>query len=362
MSWPKNKGINRHGKQKRGTAVCSAGKEVSMEKKRNRQKRISKKISKKRNIAAAFILAGMIAVIVMVAVAARTKNGHITGFIQRADYMKGEIEAVSSVDAVYDEDTVWQTEEQMLLKESMIEQTEIYEKEKNENAEEEKTGAGTVKAAEIEESLEKEKSDEKESFKAAAARSKSYKKLDVKCVLQNPELPTGCEITALTIVLNYLGYDVDKLTLADNFLDKGRVGETSPYKAFVGNPRDEDACGAFAPVIVNSAKRYLYSENSDMNVYNVTGADYSELVDYVDNGHPVLVWETMWMSKPHIAAEWNVDGETIVWKSHEHAMVLIGYTADTYIMADPLRGIYEYDKEVVEERYKDMGRQAIVIY
>ena len=50
MSWPKNKGINRHGKQKRGTAVCSAGKEVSMEKKRNRQKRISKKISKKRNI------------------------------------------------------------------------------------------------------------------------------------------------------------------------------------------------------------------------------------------------------------------------------------------------------------------------
>lgn len=338
MSWPKNKGINRHGKLKRGTAVCSAGKEVSMEKKRNRQKRISKKISKKRNIAAAFILAGMIAVIVMVAVAARTKNGHITA------------------------------EEQMLLKESMIEQTEIYEKEKNENAEEEKTGAGTVKAAEKEESFEreesfeKEKSDEKESFKAAAARSKSYKKLDVKCVLQNPELPTGCEITALTIVLNYLGYDVDKLTLADNFLDKGRVGETSPYKAFVGNPRDEDACGAFAPVIVNSAKRYLYSENSDMNVYNVTGADYSELVDYVDNGHPVLVWETMWMAKPHIAAEWNVDGETIVWKSHEHAMVLIGYTADTYIMADPLRGIYEYDKEVVEERYKDMGRQAIVIY
>ena len=50
MSWPKNKGINRHDKQKRGTAVCSAGKEVSMEKKRNRQKRISKKISKKRNI------------------------------------------------------------------------------------------------------------------------------------------------------------------------------------------------------------------------------------------------------------------------------------------------------------------------
>lgn len=66
--------------------------------------------------------------------------------------------------------------------------------------------------------------------------------------------------------------------------------------------------------------------------------------------------------KPYIALSGMLMGETIVWKSHEHAMVLIGYTADTYIMADPLRGIYEYDKEVVEERYKDMGRQAIVIY
>ena len=99
-----------------------------------------------------------------------------------------------------------------------------------------------------------------------------------------------------------------------------------------------------------------------MNVYNVTGADYDELVDYVDQGHPVLVWETMWMAKPHEAAEWTVDGEKITWLSHEHAMVLIGYTEDTYIMADPLRGIYEYDKETVEDRYLRMGSQAIVIY
>ena len=28
----------------------------------------------------------------------------------------------------------------------------------------------------------------------------------------------------------------------------------------------------------------------------------------------------------------------------------------------PLRGICEYDKELVETRYKSMGKQAIVIY
>ena len=195
----------------------------------------------------------------------------------------------------------------------------------------------------------------------AAVRS-SYKRLDVECVLQNPELPTGCEITALTTVLNYLGYNVDKLTMADYYLDKGKMGEVSPYKAFVGNPRDEDSCGAFAPVLVNSATKYLKSQRSYMNVYNITGAEYNELLDYVDDGHPVLVWETMYMKEPYESCTWNIDGENIMWLSREHAMVLIGYTQSTYIMADPLRGICEYDKELVETRYKSMGKNAIVIY
>ena len=186
--------------------------------------------------------------------------------------------------------------------------------------------------------------------------------LDIPFVNQYPELPTGCEITALTTVLNYLGYNVDKLTMADYYLDKGKMGEVSPYKAFVGNPRDEDSCGAFAPVLVNSATKYLKSQRSYMNVYNITGAEYNELLDYVDDGHPVLVWETMYMKEPYESCTWNIDGENIMWLSREHAMVLIGYTQSTYIMADPLRGICEYDKELVETRYKSMGKQAIVIY
>lgn len=186
--------------------------------------------------------------------------------------------------------------------------------------------------------------------------------LNIPFVSQYPELPTGCEITALTTVLNYLGYNVDKLTMADYYLDKGEMGEVSPYKAFVGNPRDEDSCGAFAPVLVNSATKYLKSQRSYMNVYNITGAEYNELLDYVDDGHPVLVWETMYMKEPYESCTWNIDGENIMWLSREHAMVLIGYTQSTYIMADPLRGICEYDKELVETRYKSMGKQAIVIY
>ena len=38
--------------------------------------------------------------------------------------------------------------------------------------------------------------------------------LDVENIPQNPELPNGCEITSAAIVLNYLGFDIDKVTLA----------------------------------------------------------------------------------------------------------------------------------------------------
>lgn len=33
-----------------------------------------------------------------------------------------------------------------------------------------------------------------------------------------PELPTGCEITALAMVLQYFGYEVDKTALAAEYL------------------------------------------------------------------------------------------------------------------------------------------------
>ena len=77
------------------------------------------------------------------------------------------------------------------------------------------------------------------------------RQLNVDCILQNPELPTGCEVTALAIVLNYYGYGVDKCDLSDYYLDKGYIGETNPNDAFLGEPRYDYSYGCYAPVIVN---------------------------------------------------------------------------------------------------------------
>lgn len=44
--------------------------------------------------------------------------------------------------------------------------------------------------------------------------------IDVPTVMQNPELPNGCEITSLTAVLNSKGYKVEKTEMADIYLPK----------------------------------------------------------------------------------------------------------------------------------------------
>lgn len=61
-----------------------------------------------------------------------------------------------------------------------------------------------------------------------------------------PELPTGCEITALTMMLNYYGYSVDKMTMASEYLPvipaefyegaDGRVYGPDMDNFFVGDP------------------------------------------------------------------------------------------------------------------------------
>ena len=127
----------------------------------------------------------------------------------------------------------------------------------------------------------------------------------------------------MTTVLNYLGYNVDKLTMADYYLDKGEMGSVFLCAKHCGQSRDEDSCGAFAPVLVNSATKYLKSQRSYMNIQYNGVRNYNELLDYVDDGHPVLVWETMYMKEPYESCQWNIDGEVLCGFRIEHAMVLI---------------------------------------
>ena len=65
-----------------------------------------------------------------------------------------------------------------------------------------------------------------------------YIKLPVPQILQNPELPNGCEITSCCEVLRFLGFPADKCDLADNYLPQSKAWYgTDPNLLYMGNPR-----------------------------------------------------------------------------------------------------------------------------
>ena len=187
--------------------------------------------------------------------------------------------------------------------------------------------------------------------------------LDVNCIIQLPELPTGCEITSLAIVLNHKGIVTDKCDLADNYLEKGEVGTVLPTEFFLGNPRENDSYGCYSPVIVKTANKYLAAKGSSLMATDLTGSSFNSLLSEIDNGNPVVIWATLNMDEPYYSKTWNIDGKKFTWKSREHCLVLTGYDMETGIVyvADPMKGNVTYNMEVFKDRYEKMYSQAVVI-
>ncbi len=185
---------------------------------------------------------------------------------------------------------------------------------------------------------------------------------------QNPELPTGCEITSLTAVLNYYGYNVTKTTMADKYLTKtvDKIGNF--WEVFVGDPTS-NGFGCYAKPIVNAANRYFASHGGKHTAIDYSGAEFEELLKIVDNGTPVIIWSTMYgvqednLREPYTTVEWTVNGEKIQWIAPEHCMVLIGFDLErsVAIMADPQRGIAEYDLLTVKSRYLALHSQCVIL-
>ncbi len=190
--------------------------------------------------------------------------------------------------------------------------------------------------------------------------------LDVKHISQYPSLPSGDEITSLAIVLNYLKYDVDAEELCDLYLDKGPVGFTNFFKANVGNPRDTyNSYGCLAPVIKNSAEKYIKANGGTSKAYDISGCDVNELYYQLNCKNPVIVWACDdFEITPSVSRIWVVDGESLYYKSNMACMVLIGYdnTKNTVTLSNPAGGVFSVDKELFELRFAQIGSYAVTVH
>ncbi len=187
--------------------------------------------------------------------------------------------------------------------------------------------------------------------------------LDVKELLQRPELPTGCETIALTAALRYEGFDLLKTTIAAEFLLYNLRDENAAI-GFIGDPFNETGAGCFAPALAATADNFFIDQGYTYRAFDLTGSTLDELLCYVAAGTPVMVWTTMFMEPVEFTGEHGrYDGHDYNWYKSEHCVLLTGYDLDkdTLTVNDPMEGIVTRDFYEFEEIYDKIGQYAVVV-
>ncbi len=190
---------------------------------------------------------------------------------------------------------------------------------------------------------------------------------------QNPELPAGCEATAVAMLLQAYGYTVSKEAVADALpkstfeVKDGRTYAAHPNEAYVGTPYSSSGFGVLAKAAAETAQKLIDAAGGTHKAVAITGASEEALLAYLDDGIPVCVWATMWMSPLVYSGEWylkdgdNYTDELYVWPGGEHCLVLVAYNESTVTVHDPLGGVVTYNREIFFQRYQEVGQYALIL-
>lgn len=171
---------------------------------------------------------------------------------------------------------------------------------------------------------------------------------DEKQDLQMPELPTGCEATALGTLLRMNGVDVTKFVVADAMPKSN--GSDFVY-AFWGNPYSAtDGWACMAPCSVITANKFLKDTNKVAVEY--TGTNLTDLK------FPSAVWVTMYLNDPQ-PSNYESNGYRLF--RNPHCVVVTRIELDSVYVIDPLVGEVAYPLERFNSVYKELGCQAVCI-
>ena len=194
--------------------------------------------------------------------------------------------------------------------------------------------------------------------------------IDAPLINQLPELPRGCEVTSLAMLLQYAGVDVDKMTLAEEIVKDSTPYERKNGQIYYGNPNDGfigdmyslngPGLGVYHTPIAELAKKYLPD-----SIVDFTGSDFEEVKKHLSDNQPVWVITN---SKYQELSDdqfrtWNTPSGKVQITYSEHSVLLTGYDENYVYFNDPLTG--EKNKKAPIEDFKEswvqMGSQAITI-
>ncbi len=132
--------------------------------------------------------------------------------------------------------------------------------------------------------------------------------LNVPIISQLPELPTGCEITAVTMMLKYKDIkNINKIKLA-NEMPKHIW---NPNLGYVGNPYSRSGWTIYPPALIGLVKKYAGSAQ------NLTGTSNKNLENQLLKNKPIVIWGS------------PIHGFTV------HALTLTGFDENYYYYNDP---------------------------
>ena len=203
-------------------------------------------------------------------------------------------------------------------------------------------------------------------------------RLHVPQILQNPELPNGCEITSCCEVLNYLGYPADKCDLADHYLPRSEFWYgTDPDLYYMGDPHRDDhdprtGYYCFAGPVVKAANRYMKeyagehsarTEGCRYTARDITGAAEEDLIDQLKAGRPFIFWASLHFDDIRFDSCGSYtleDGREHRVFHQLHCMVCDGVDDAYFYLSDPL----DYNEKVSRGQFmkifRQLGSRAVV--
>lgn len=194
----------------------------------------------------------------------------------------------------------------------------------------------------------------------------------VKLILQNPELPNGCEVTCLAMLLSAAGFPIGHVDLYRNYLPtdgfshfSGQRFGPSPEEVYVGDASSRDGGWyCFENPLVEAGNAWIQQNDGGSRMKVISGISQEDLEQYTQNGIPVITWVTLGYGRPDYANNfsWNLpSGESYVPYSNLHCVLLTGEENDRYRIADPINGMQLVSKEVFWNSFDAMGRRAVTM-
>jgi uncharacterized protein YvpB len=196
----------------------------------------------------------------------------------------------------------------------------------------------------------------------------SHRISGVEVILQNPELPRGCEVTSLAMLLRYHGVTVTKIELADRIrkddtpyiIEGGIVSAGHPNSGFIGDMYNMQnfGLGVYHAPIYELARYYRPASAMDL-----TGGYFDGLQRIISSGRPIWIITNAEYRElaPYEFETWRTPQGEISVTRWMHSVLVTGYDEEKIYFNDHLLGERSAPRNEFIRAWEQMGRQAIAI-